>query len=96
MGKVMLVLLVGSRLFPDLRALWGSVLSFIVMALAAPWLFLMARPAIYEASILAGQFFLLAGICAALFGLAPEHTRRRGIFHVLWLARVGRLPSGVG
>jgi hypothetical protein len=77
MAKFMLVLLVGSRLFPDLRALWASVLSFMVMALAAPSLFIMARPAIYEASILAGQFFLLAGICAALFGLAPEHTRRR-------------------
>ena len=77
MAKLMLLFLVGSRLFPDLRALWASALSFMVMALAAPSLFIMARPAIYEASILAGQFFLLAGICAALFGLAPEHTRRR-------------------
>jgi hypothetical protein len=77
MAKLMLVLLVSSRLFPDLRARWAIVLSFTVMALAAPSLFLMARPAIYEASILAGQFFLLAGICAALFGLAPGHSRRR-------------------
>jgi hypothetical protein len=77
MVKLMLVLLVGSKLFPGLRERWAVLLSFTVMALAAPSLFLMARPAIYEASILAGQFFLLAGICAALFGLAPDQTRRR-------------------
>jgi 4-amino-4-deoxy-L-arabinose transferase-like glycosyltransferase len=61
---VLLILRIRRRLFPrqPLRSAWPAILSFGV---GPPILFALARAAVYETAIMAGQFFLLAGLCAA-------------------------------
>ena len=61
------------RFFPDQPA-WTLFLGVTVAGLAAPLAYLMGRAAVYEAAILGGQFFLLAGLY--LLCPAPERTPR--------------------
>lgn len=59
--EALLLLYLRARFFPDLG--WGYILPGIVMAgLANPLPWLLNRPAVYEAAIAGGQFFLLAGL----------------------------------
>ena len=59
--EALLLLRMRTRFFPDVG--WGYILPGIVMAgLANPLPWLLNRPAVYEAAIAGGQFFLLAGL----------------------------------
>jgi hypothetical protein len=69
-----LIFQVRARLFPD-RALNAAAIGILSLSLGAPLLFSLSVPAIYETAILAGQFFLLAGLCAAWVGLATANPR---------------------
>ena len=62
------------RLHPKL-GLGAALAPFFSLALGAPMLFDLGDAAIYQASILAGQFFLVAGLCAAWRGFAGERRR---------------------
>lgn len=57
----LLILAMRRHLFPGLG--WSTVIPGILLAgLAHPLPWLLSRPAVYEAAISAGQFFLLAGL----------------------------------
>ena len=59
--SALLILALRKRLFPDLS--WKYVLPAILIAgFANPLPWLLNRPAIYEAAIAGGQFFLMAGL----------------------------------
>lgn len=59
--EALLLLQMRTRFFPNLG--WGYILPGIVMTgLANPLPWLLNRPAVYEAAIAGGQFFLLGGL----------------------------------
>lgn len=64
-----LLLRIRERFFPDQPG-WMLFLAIVVAGLATPLPFLLARAAVYEAAILGGQCFLLAGL-SLLFGKLP-------------------------
>lgn len=69
---------------PSAALVW---LTFVVLALANPTPFLLARAAVYEAAIGAGSVFLFLGLAAAVEGMyAPARDERRA---VRWLAASG-------
>jgi hypothetical protein len=62
------------RFFPNLP-LTASIPFVLSVGFGTPALFTLARPAIYEAAICAGQFFLMAGLVAAWFGFSSGRPR---------------------
>jgi hypothetical protein len=68
-GATLVILLLLRKLwlneFNDLPA-WSIIPPAFVVSLSNPLPWIMARPAVYEAAIIAGQFFLLLGIFSAL------------------------------
>jgi hypothetical protein len=64
---------------------WLAALSIAVFGLAGPSPFIVARPQVYEASLAAGQCFLVWGLWAAFHGLFREERRIR------WLVLAGSL-----
>ena len=70
------ILILQSRkaFFPD-QPPWTAAIFILSLGLGTPVLYTLARSAIYEAAIAAGQFFLLAGILAAWFGLAGPRAK---------------------
>lgn len=62
-----------------------SLMAAAVFGLATPLPYFVARGAVYEAAIAAGQFFLLAGLACAFQGLVCERNRRAGA----WLLSAG-------
>ncbi|MGA2233552.1 MAG: hypothetical protein ABSH22_21815, partial [Tepidisphaeraceae bacterium] len=70
------ILIVHSRkaLFPRQPA-WTAGIFIISLGLGTPLLYTLARCAIYEVAIAAGQFFLLAGILTAWFGLTAPRAK---------------------
>jgi len=69
-----LIFQIRAHLFPrqPLSAAAAAVLS---LTLGAPALFCLARASVYETAVFSGQFFLLAGLCAAWFALKANHPR---------------------
>jgi hypothetical protein len=67
----------------SLRSASAACAPAISLGLGAPVLFILARPAVYEASITAGQFFLLAGFCAVWWRMT--HPKSTGV----WLVAAG-------
>lgn len=63
------------KLFPN-QPMIRLAVPVLSLGLGTPVLFTLARSAVYEAAILGGQFFLLAGICSAWFALSPPHPRK--------------------
>jgi hypothetical protein len=77
-----------AKFFPQLGL--GTILMPVIsLGLGAPVLFTLARPAIYEAEICAGQFFLLAGFCAAFRGMTRPPANRASATR--WLTAAGIL-----
>lgn len=77
---VLLLFEVRRRFYPTAPA--ASIVLFLLAALVnIPYAFLLARPQVYETSVLAGQFFLFGGIFA---GLRWWSSHKRG-----WLAAAG-------
>jgi hypothetical protein len=77
-----LLLQLRSRLFPQ-QPVGIVVAAVLSLALGTPVLYTLARAAIYEASVAAGQFFLVAGLCAAWQGLCGVRPRP------LWMCVAG-------
>jgi hypothetical protein len=61
-------------LFPD-AAPWTVAMGILVAGLATPMPILLERPAVYEAAIAAGQFFLLSGIYFVIRAFASGGSR---------------------
>src|SRR5262245_92558 len=75
---LLVLALVRRRLFPRAPP-WLVAISGLVFALASPVPFTLARGAVYEVSILSGQFFLVGGLYFALRALLAE----RGLVRLL-------------
>lgn len=72
-------------------SLWAFSAVLATVALGNPILWILSRPAVYEVAILAGQFFLVAGIWLALPVLfrRPVSGLRLGLAGVFWALAVG-------
>jgi hypothetical protein len=79
------------RFFPD-QAPWTLFVAILVAGVATPMGYFLARPAVYEAAILGGQFFLLAGLYVLCAGDSLS-TRRLAITGVCWALAVGSRVS---
>jgi len=68
-GAFLFASLIAARLWIEFPSLppWTMVPALLALGLTNPLPWLLARPAIYEAAIVAGQFFLLGGIYFAFF-----------------------------
>jgi hypothetical protein len=93
-----LLLQIKNRLYPR-QATGNLMIPFLSLSVGAPLLFAISRGAVYEASILGGQFFLIAGLCAAWQGFASELPRPKwlllaGIFWALAAgSRISLFPA---
>jgi len=67
------------RLFPQLPG-WAFLPVAITVSFAHPFLWMMSRPAVYEAAIAAGQFFLLASLYLLLPALLDTHLSNWRLF----------------
>ncbi len=67
---------IARRLFPE-APLWQVAGAVLVLAFANPTPFMLARPAIYEASIVGGQAFLLFGLLFSFDAVHAAETRRK-------------------
>lgn len=81
------LLLAMARRFLPAHRRWAVIPAVAALAAAAPTPFLIARSAIYEAAIAAGQCFLLAGVACAYRAvvLPPERKATR------WLLAAGAM-----
>jgi len=66
-----LIFQIRDRLFPNQLVSPGAV-GVLSLAMGAPILMILANAEVYETAIVAGQFFLLAGILAAWFAISPS------------------------
>jgi hypothetical protein len=94
-----LLLQIHRRLFPE-QPDWTVLPALASLGLGTPLLWMVARGAVYEASIAGGQFFLLAGFCAAWIGLSGDRPLARWIAlaSACWILSVGSrisLPPAV-
>lgn len=92
-----LLLAARDRLFPESAPPWTVGVGILVAGLAMPIPFLMARAAMYEAAILAGQFFLLGGIYATFTTVQPDGRpagkARAALAGICWGLAVGSRAS---
>jgi len=81
-----------SRLFQSVPA-WSAGVLLLVGALSLPPLWLINRPTVYETAIAGAQFFLLAGLYAAVRGFEGQETpgavKWQLLAGVAWGAAVG-------
>ena len=90
----LLILRMRARLFPGLS--WAYVLPGIILAgLANPLPWLLNRPAVYEAAIASGQFFLISGL---YFGFRSVEGSRISVWKLAlaslcWIFAVGSRTS---
>jgi hypothetical protein len=89
-----------SRLFPRLPA-GAAIVPIVSLGLGTPVLFILANAAVYEASIAAGQFFLISGLCAAWFGMGSDRPRRwMTLAGICWAlaagSRITLIPATAG
>jgi hypothetical protein len=82
------------RFFYDLP-LWTLIPGILLMGLANPLPWLLGRPAIYEAAIASGQFFLLGGFYWVLTAFGDEDVKpnRLLLAGVFWSLAVGSRTS---
>lgn len=85
-----LIKMIWRRWFSHL-AWWTTIPPMAAAAFANPLPWVMGRPAIYEASIVAGQFFLLAGFVSAFSALL---VRRRSALLTLFTGMSWALAVG--
>ena len=97
-AATLLVCRIRARFFPELSTV-AVAIPIISLGLGGPILFTLARPAIYEATIAAGQFFLLTGFVAAFAAMAaldqPRSATCRWLFiaGLLWSLSAGSRMS---
>jgi hypothetical protein len=82
------------RYFYDLP-LWTLIPGVLLIGLANPLPWLLSRPAVYEAAIASGQFFLLGGFYWALTAFGDEDVKpnRLLLAGVFWSLAVGSRTS---
>jgi hypothetical protein len=86
--------LIKARFFPR-QPTWSLALPILSLGIGTPLLYMLARAAVYEAAIGAGQFFLLAGLLAAWFAVSGSR-RRVGLLAaagVCWALSAGSRDS---
>jgi hypothetical protein len=88
------------RIFADAPP-WTVAMGILVAGLAAPMPILLERPAVYEAAIAAGQFFLLAGMFCAIKAFAagcprPAPLLAAGVCWALALGSRASLAAAIG
>jgi len=90
----LILMTIYKRYFYDLP-LWTLVPGVLLMGLANPLPWLLSRPAIYEAAIASGQFFLLGGFYWALTAFGDEEIKpnRLLLAGVFWSFAVGSRTS---
>ncbi len=90
----LILLRIYKRYFYDLP-LWTLIPGVLLMGLANPLPWLLSRPAVYEAAIVSGQFFLLGGFYWALIAFEDEDVKpsRLLIAGVFWSLAVGSRTS---
>jgi len=76
----LLLFQIKARWFPA-AGYFPIVAAIVSLGLGGPMFFALARPAMYEAMIAAGQFFLLAGFCAVFRGIEKKRS--------IWLCAAG-------
>jgi DNA-binding transcriptional regulator of glucitol operon len=89
-----------AKLFPSLGAR-RTIGPILALGLGTPLLYDLARAAVYETAIIAGQFFLMAGLVAAWFALCAPKPRPAlmALAGLSWALAVGSrisLPPAVG
>jgi hypothetical protein len=91
---MLLLVYVRRRFFPG-QAISTIGVAVLSLGAGAPMMFAVARPAIYEAAIVGGQFFLIAGLLVACIGLTCEHRRTLylTIAGIFWTLSVGSRMS---
>ncbi len=90
----LILMTIFKRYFYDLP-LWTLIPGVLLMGLANPLPWLLSRPAVYEAAIASGQFFLLGGFYWALtaFGDDDVKPNRLLLAGVFWSLAVGSRTS---
>jgi len=83
-----LMLQIRSVFFPDLSN-WSIAPPLLSLGLGTPMLFTLARSGVYEAAICGGQFFLMAGLCCALAGIARVRPRLLALTGIFWTLSIG-------
>jgi hypothetical protein len=68
---------------------WAIVPGIVSLGLGTPMLFMMARAAVYEAAIVGGQFFLIAGISVAFAGFGKSRPWLLVLAGLFWTLAVG-------
>jgi len=91
-GAVILVLML-RWLWPNLSP-WQLVPALALWGLVNPYPYVLGRPSVYEAAIESAQFFLLAGLLAAMIGVRRASERGGGlgllgVAGVSWALAVG-------
>lgn len=84
----------GRRFFPGIPLLL-EITAIAVFGLANPVLYNLARPAIYESAIVAGEAFLVLGLVFAFDAVAVRPGPPRGLIAagICWVAAVGSRAS---
>ncbi|MGB2897468.1 MAG: hypothetical protein WBB65_15070 [Anaerolineales bacterium] len=92
-GSLILISLY-KRYFYDLP-LWTLIPGILLIGLANPLPWLLSRPAIYEAAIASGQFFLLGGFYWALTAFGDKEVKPNRLLWagVFWSLTVGSRTS---
>lgn len=81
--------------FPESPA-WLLLLLILIAGLSTPVLWLINRPSVYETAIAAGEFFLIAGLYAALRSMAAQHPNGWLVAAgIAWGASVGSRVNNV-
>jgi hypothetical protein len=78
--------------------LWTLIPGVLLMGLANPLPWLLGRPAIYEAAIASGQFFLLGGFYCLLTAFRDEDVKEMRMLNPTgsyWQVSSGLLPLGL-
>jgi len=97
---LLILLRLRNRFFPRIPP-WVMYLTMIAVALGNPLLWLLNRPMVYEAAIVCGQFFFLAGLYFILPALYSAHrsAARNALAALCWALAAGSritLFGGVG
>jgi hypothetical protein len=90
----LILMTIYTRYFYDLP-LWTLIPGVLLIGVANPLPWLLSRPAVYEAAIASGQFFLLGGFYSALtaFGDDDVKPNRLLLAGVCWSLAVGSRTS---
>ena len=90
-SNTLLILWLRGHIFTKLLPGWVVILAILLVGLGHPIPWLLGRPAIYEAAIIGGQFFLMSGLYWAISALEKPrpHLWRLFLAGTSWALVVG-------